>query len=106
MKNIFLLFLIGIMYLTLSELAAKKKAEAFCDSVNIGDPVTDLHQRAITAGARGNASAWQTTGTDSHRMFVTFTGYYPGSDFMCLISERNGSVVAKKPHLFRSLLMP
>jgi hypothetical protein len=106
MKNIFLLFLVGIMYIAISESSAKKKAETFCDSINIGDTTKDLHERAITAGARGSASTWQKTGIDSRQIFVTFTGYYPGSDFICLVSDRNGSVVKKKAHLFRSLLTP
>lgn len=106
MRKIFLILVLGLIYVAISELAASNKADSFCNSINIGDSLPDLHERAVAAGARASASNWQQTGANSRRFFATFTGYYPGSDFICLISEQNGRVTEKKAHLIKSLLFP
>jgi len=87
----------------MSELSAKHKAESFCNSVTIGDSASNLIERATEAGARENGIYWETDNS-SKNLFASFTGYYPGSDFICKLDTKNGVVVAKHPSLITSLL--
>jgi hypothetical protein len=105
MKKIFILLIIVIMYITTSELNAKRKAESFCDSIAIGQSEKSLLENAIDAGSRASGSYWETDGDGSTKTLnATFTGYYPGSDFICKIDTVNGAVVAKHPGYASSLL--
>jgi len=103
MKKILLIFVMLLMYVVTSEMSAKKKAESFCDSVNIGDKTTDIRDMAISRGARGKDSNWKKIGSSTRQIEITFTGYYPGSDFICQLTENNGVVSEKKPYIIRSL---
>ena len=91
------------MYVGTSELNAKRKAESFCGTVSIGDSAKDLLENAIKTGSRANGSYWETDGS-TKTLSATFTGYYPGSDFICKIDTVNGAVVAKHPYYASSLL--
>jgi|SRR5476649_1416982 len=103
MKKLLILIALAAMYVSTSELGAKKKAEDFCGTINIGDPTGPLYERGIAAGARKNGSEWVDAEASLRKLFLSFTGYYPGSDFICTITEKNG-VVIKKNILASSLL--
>ncbi|MBP5986853.1 MAG: hypothetical protein KA538_06670 [Azonexus sp.] len=103
MKRIFVFLIALLIYVTMSELSAKRKAELFCDSVTIGNSSDNLFEKAIEAGARKNSTYWEDVNSLKY-LYATFTGYYPGSDFICKIDAKNGIVVAKHPSLITSLL--
>ncbi len=103
MKKIILILAILAMYLVTSEMSAKKKAESFCDTVKIGDSTSDLREKGIASGARGKDSNWLYLGNSNREIEITYTGFYPGSDFICLIRETNGVVISKNANIIRSL---
>lgn len=98
-----LIILAVVLYLGVSEMNAKRKAEAFCDSVNVGDSTDDLLERGLAAGARERSSSWVAHPNSPRQLFITFTGFAPGSDFLCGIAERD-AVVVDKVVLARSLI--
>ena len=102
MKKILLIFVILTMYVTTSEMSAKKKAESFCNAVSIGEGTNDLRERGIASGARSEDTNWQRLGGSDRQIEITYTGFYPGSDFICLIKERNGAVVSKNANIIKS----
>lgn len=104
MRKLFLLAIFFLIYAVISELSAKKKAETFCGSVRIGDPVSELRTRGIAAGARAKATNWAGSENSSRQLAITFTGYYPGSDYICLVTESSGVVIAKDGDIATSLL--
>ena len=88
------------MYLATSEMSAKKKAESFCDSVRIGDGTSDLREKGIASGARSKDTNWLELGGSSRQIEITYTGFYPGSDFICQIREKNGVVISGRVRIF------
>lgn len=85
MKKILLIVVMFAMYLTTSEMSAKKKAENFCDAVKIGDSTSNLREDGIATGARAKDSNWVESGNSTRQLDMTYTGFYPGSDFICQI---------------------
>jgi hypothetical protein len=104
MKKIILIVAMFAMYLATSEMSAKKKAVDFCDSIKIGDGTSHLREDGIATGARANDSNWSESGNSTRQLDMTYTGFYPGSDFICRIRETNGFVVSKNPNVIRSLV--
>jgi hypothetical protein len=102
MKKIFIIILGLLFYITMSEMSAKRKAESFCDSVAVGVSGSSLLERAIESGARKSGSYWDSVASQKS-LYAAFTGYYPGSDFICKIDTENGVVVAKHRSLITSL---
>lgn len=103
MKKLIIIVLALLLYVTMSELSAKQKAESLCSSVNIGDSANNLLEKAINAGAR-KSGTYLDENRSPKTLYAAFTGYYPGSDFICGIDIANGVVVAKHPSLITSLL--
>ena len=101
MKKLIIAIVAILLYVSTSELSAKRKAESLCNSVSIGEQADNLLEKAINAGASG--SHLEKNGS-SQTLYAAFTGYYPGSDFICGIEIKNGIVVAKNPSLITSLL--
>ncbi len=99
-----MLIIIFLIYAVVSELSAKRKAEIFCGSVRLGNPTVELRTRAIAAGARANATNWVDSENSSRQLAITFTGYYPGSDYICLVTESGGLAIAKNGDIATSLL--
>jgi hypothetical protein len=85
-------------------MSAKKKAESFCNSVSVGDDTSDLREKGIASGARGKDTNWLEVGDSARQIKITYTGFYPGSDFICQIRERNGVVISKNPNIISSIL--
>ena len=99
-----LLILLALLsYFPISELSAKKKAQDFCDSVPIGTPSKYLLENAVASGARRGSTQWEQGGNSRRRLLATYTGFYPGSDFICQITEKDGKVIEKTPSLITSL---
>lgn len=103
MKKLIIAIVAILLYVSTSELSAKRKAESLCNSVSIGEQADNLLEKAINAGARKSGSHLEKNGS-SQTLYAAFTGYYPGSDFICGIEIKNGIVVAKNPSLITSLL--
>ncbi len=72
MKKILLIFVILTMYVTTSEMSAKKKAESFCNAVSIGEGTNDLRERGIASGARSEDTNWQRLGDEDGPEFRVF----------------------------------
>jgi len=104
MKKLLLLLAFVAMYISVTELNAKRKAEEACSFAAIGDPIDGLLEKGLAVGARSKDSGWSYPQGDSRRLQLAFTGFAPGSDFFCMITERNGSVSKKAIHL--SSLLP
>lgn len=104
MKKFFMFLIMGIFYLTRSELTAKKKAADFCDSIDTIESETFLVDKASAAGARVKNIYLKEFGNNTKVFSVPFTGFYPGSDFICQITEENGKIVDKNPNFTTSLL--
>lgn len=94
MKRFFVILAVIAMYLSVSELNAKRKADEMCDSVKPGDETTDLLERGLAMGARKKASGWTNFDGNSRKVGFTYTGFAPGSDFFCIITETDGAVSA------------
>lgn len=103
MKKLIIAILAISLYVAISELSAKRKAESLCNSFSIGDKADNLLEIAINAGARKSGIYLERNGS-SQTIYASFTGYYPGSDFICGIKTKNGIVIAKAPNLMTSLL--
>lgn len=103
MNKLFVIALAILIYLTISELSAKQKAEKFCNSVNIGDSTNNLFKAAIDAGARRSGTYWIEQNSQ-RSLDAAFTGFYPGSDFICRIDIAGNAVTAKHPSLVTSLI--
>ena len=103
MKKILLIVVMFAMYLTTSEMSARKKAEDFCNAVKIGDGTSNLRDDGIATGARAKDSNWVDFGNSTRELDMTYTGFFPGSDFICQIRETNGLVVSKNPNVIRSI---
>jgi hypothetical protein len=98
------LFVIALaaMYVATAEVNANRRAGEYCDSVKVGEPADGLRGRALEAGARPKDSGWVEPANGPRELLISFTGFMPGSDYVCLITERN-SAVAEKKLLARSL---
>ena len=96
MKKLLLLVALAAMYLSISELGARKKAGAFCDSVQVGERIHGLRGRALEAGARAKDTGWYEPESAERQLVVTFTGFAPGSDFLCILHDRSGLVGLKQ----------
>ncbi|WP_290906167.1 hypothetical protein [Aquabacterium sp.] len=94
MKKLLALLALVAMYLSMSELNAKRKADEMCGSVKLGDETAGLLERGLALGARAKASGWTTYEGNSRKLGFTYTGFAPGSDFFCIITETDGSVSA------------
>lgn len=96
MKKILLIAALIAMYLSITELGAKQKAEKFCEAVQLGEPTYGLRGKALEAGARAKDSGWYEPQNAARQLVVTFTGFAPGSDFLCILLEKNGAVESKQ----------
>lgn len=96
MKKILLALGLLAMYLCVTELGAKQKADKFCESVQVGEPTHGLRGRALEAGARAKDSGWHEPQNAARQLIITFTGFAPGSDFLCIIQDSNGAVQTKQ----------
>jgi hypothetical protein len=85
-------------------MTAKKKAADFCNSISLGETTGELIDMGAAAGARAKDSYWTELESSTRELYVPFTGFYPGSDFICKITEKNGVVVTKNPNIITSLL--
>lgn len=94
MKRFFVILAVIAMYLSVSELNAKRKADEMCGSVKLGDETTGLLARGLALGARTKASGWTNYDGNSRKVGFTYTGFAPGSDFFCIITETDGVVSA------------
>ena len=103
MKKFFMFIIIGIFYLTMSEMTAKKKAADFCDSIDTIESETSLVDKADAAGAREKDIYSKEFGNNTKVFSVPFTGFYSGSDFICRITVENGQIVDKNPNIITSL---
>jgi hypothetical protein len=103
MKKFFMFIFIGIFYLTMSEMTAKKKAADFCNAIDTIESETSLLDKGSAAGARVKDIYSKEIGKNTKVFYVPFTGFYPGSDFICQITEENGKVVEKNPNIITSL---
>jgi hypothetical protein len=96
MRKLLALLAVAAMYLVVTELNAKRKAEELCSSVKVGDETEGLLERGLAAGARRRDTGWTEFAGNARRLGFTFTGFAPGSDFFCVVTETNGTVSAKK----------
>lgn len=96
MKKLLLALALVAMYLCIAELGAKQKAEQLCDSIHVGEPTHGLRGRALASGARPKDSGWYEPAHASRQLILTFTGFAPGSDFLCIIVDKNGVVEDKQ----------
>ena len=94
MKRFFVILAVIAMYLSVSELNAKRKADEMCGSVKLGDETTGLLERGLALGARTKASGWTNYVGNSRKVGFTYSGFAPGSDFFCIITETDGVVSA------------
>lgn len=104
MKKLALLPVLGVLYVTTAELNAKRKAEAFCDSVAVGESTANLRERAVSTGARERATDWAADSGSARVLNAACTGFYPGADFICRIAEKNVVIDKKNPHIVTSFL--
>lgn len=96
MKKLIFIVLALAMYVATSELNAKRKAEEFCESVELGESTEGLMEAGIEAGASPNESAIISDENEGQYIFIGFTGFMPGSSFSCRITDGGGFSVDKK----------
>ena len=94
MKKFLAVLAVIAMYLSISELNAKQKADEMCGSVKLGDETSDLLERGLALGARTKASGWTNYVGNRRKLRFAYTGFAPGSDFFCIITETDGEVSA------------
>jgi hypothetical protein len=103
MKKFFIFIIIGIFYITMSEMTAKKKAADFCDSIGAKESMVEIANKAGEAGARSK-DIYERFSGNMQQLNIPFTGFYRGSDFICRITFENGTIVDKNPNIGTSLL--
>ncbi|MEK8086894.1 hypothetical protein WNB94_10775 [Aquabacterium sp. A3] len=96
MKKLFFVILALAMYVATSELNAKRKAEEFCDSIELGESTEGLMEAGIEAGASRNESAIISDQNEGRYIYIGFTGFMPGSSFSCRITDGGGVSIDKK----------
>jgi len=99
MKKIVYVIMFVAIYLSMSSLSAKQKADKFCDSVQVGVPVDGLREKAIESGASAPYTKWKELGTEQEILSAFFSGYRPKSGFSCEITAKLGTVIRTQKDL-------
>jgi hypothetical protein len=99
MKKVALLIMLLAVYVSVSELGAKKKADQFCESVQVGGAVNGLLEKAIESGASEKYSMWRKGSHGKIVLDLYFSGYRLKSGFSCQIEEVNGLVSAARGNI-------
>ena len=97
MKKILLIIVFACLYVATSELNAKRKAEEFCNETPAGDSTQGIIERGLHAGASKQESSIEDNGVNKF-IYIGFTGYAPGSSFLCRLTDKNGLVAEKRIH--------
>jgi hypothetical protein len=80
------LVLVAVLYGTYAEGRAKRRAEAFCQSVHIGDSTAGLLERAKLEGADMRQSLWAKAAQNQRTLDVTFVGIPPLPRQICRVT--------------------
>jgi hypothetical protein len=84
-----ILFVLGVLQLgwgLYREPIAKKQAEDFCASIQIGQSIDGIPERAIASGAEASLARWNERPAGVRRMHVTYVGMPPFSRHICSIT--------------------
>jgi hypothetical protein len=96
MKNLLLVLAVLAMYISVSELSGKQKADEACAAATIDESTDDLLAIGLSLGARAEDSGWRLPRGNTRVLQLTFTGMAKGSDFYCMVQETDGRVSGKK----------
>lgn len=78
---------------------AKKSALDFCASIQIGESLEGIKERAVSNGALEGFTKWSTQNDGTQILFVTFIGMQPFSRHICAVNASKVVLSAKYMHM-------
>jgi len=90
-----LVLMLGLLaaYAGFTERRAAEQAQAFCAAAALGMAVPGLRAQALAQGAHAGQTRWSPQADGSEQLWATFTGVFPLSRHICLVTARAGQVV-------------
>ena len=84
---------LGLAWCGAQEHRAAERAQAFCAAALPGAGAAALQAQALAQGAHAGQTRWSPQADGSEQLWATFTGVFPLSRHICLVTARAGQVV-------------
>ncbi|MBN9340559.1 MAG: hypothetical protein J0H52_10810 [Comamonadaceae bacterium] len=84
---------VGLAWCVAQEHRATERAQAFCAAALPGADAASLQAQALAQGAHAGQTRWSPQADGGEQLWATFTGVFPLSRHICLVTARAGQVV-------------
>ena len=95
---VFLIFVALAILVISKDREAMQQAQAFCDTVKVGDDPNGLRERAIAGGAIPSTQ-WQDEGGGKRLLLAIYLGGFPLNRHICSIEAKDKVIDVQYTHL-------